>query len=229
MPLQFIQWCDPCFKNDIKTEAVHSTVGIAIDSTRVPHPKTVLLCDAHIDEYLKPLKALIDDFGVALDSPKQGGKRPKVEAATEPPVSAGPGGSQLIRTQLMLEQNGTRKGQQPKKPRGLQCLWCPLNYSVGSSSGAGRHLRTSHGYDGISEAFGGRCPVCGEGDYSQMLSHASKQHPEMGFKSASDPFIWARDNGDPYGVYAAKLEQKPSLDPKEEWERYRERERTVGN
>lgn len=229
MPQEFIQWCDICWQDDVKTEAELNTIGVVIGGAKTPQPRTLLLCQEHTDEWLKPLTQLLHDYGVPLDPPRPGAKRPKAERATEESVSAGPAGNQLVRTQLMLEQNGTRKGKPPKGPRGLQCLWCPLSYSHNSSSGAGRHLRTSHGYDGITEAFGGLCPVCGEGDYTQMLSHTNKAHPELDFKSASDPFIWARDNGDPYGVYAAKLIQKPSLDPEKAWREQRDRENRERN
>src|SRR4051794_24372051 len=120
MPQQFIQWCDICWQDDVKTEAELHTIGVAIGAAKVPPARTLLLCEEHVDEWLKPLIQLLHDFGGPLEPPR-GGKRPKAEGVTEP-VSAGPSGNQLVRTQLMLEQNGTRKGQQPKGPRGLQCL-----------------------------------------------------------------------------------------------------------
>lgn len=213
MAKEIVTWCDACMAEDQHSPG--HTVVIAVDGK----PQSVDLCTSHDDQLVKPLRVLMEEFGAPVELPAQ--SRPKTGAK----VSPGTAGNQHERNVLMHQQTGVRKGKPPAGDRSNQCLWCPLTYSGSASSGFGRHLRVVHGFDGLREAFGGICPVCGEGPYEMMGAHVQRSHKDMGFESASAPYTWARDNGDPHGVYAAKLVQPPSLDPKEEWERTRRQER----
>lgn len=207
MAREIVLLCDPCLGQDIRTEGQEWTLGVREGVTGEVKPKVLALCTDHLDQLVKPVAALLDEFGENPEGiARPRGRQGKIEAAT-----------------LAMQ---TRKGRPPANGREdhlNQCLWCELTYS-GNAGGFGRHLRVVHGYAGLTEAFGGLCPVCGEGPFQQMMSHMNKAHAEMGFKVLSQPFTWARDNGDPHGVYAAKLTQEPSLNPEEEWQKTRQAE-----
>lgn len=217
MPQEIIEWCDPCYAQDIKTQGTAQNIGVQVGAAR-PTIRTLLLCPNHVDELLKPLTQLLDEYGTPVEVPTPGAKRPKDSGVR---VSAAPPSAQTL-THYQL--SGIRKGREPAGGRPNQCLWCPLSYTAASTGGFGRHVRVAHGFDGLGEAFGGPCPVCGEGPYLQILNHCNRAHKDMGFIAVAQPYLWARDNGDPHGVYAAKLEQKGSLDPAEEFQRMRELE-----
>lgn len=92
------------------------------------------------------------------------------------------------------------KQQQPapqKQADGrTDCLWCDTNTTWGAWGG---HLREVHGFSGIKEALGNQCPACGE-KLAGLSVHITRGHDE--FAMVTDAFFWARDNGDPYGVWA---------------------------
>jgi hypothetical protein len=58
-----------------------------------------------------------------------------------------------------------------------------------------------HGFKGVAEALGDVCPMCGKADIQMLGGHAVRAHAEDGMKTATQLFIWARDNGDPFGIY----------------------------
>lgn len=221
MAREIVVWCDLCLAQDIRTAAIEHTVGLALGMVQPVASKTLAMCGPHTDEILKPLADALEEFGAEIEMDTAPRKR--TSSGKSLPAQGGTTHERQERLRMMAEQTGTRKGRPPANGRPNQCLWCSLAYST-SASGFGRHLRVAHGYDGLREAFGGVCPICGKGQYEQMMSHVNKSHPEFGFVAIAEPFIWARDNGDPHGVYAAKLVQKPSLDPEEEFEKTRKKE-----
>jgi hypothetical protein len=225
MAREIVIWCDPCMEEDVRTAGRESAVGVTMGAAKPGAWKTVAMCENHEDQYLKALVHLLDEFGVNLEVASA--RTPKGAAPAGARLRAstvGPRSEQLI---LGYQQTGARHGRAPASgKRDAECLWCPLTYS-GDGSGFGRHLKVVHGFDGLREAFGGKCPVCGEGPFELMLSHVKKSHPEYGFEYISQPFTWARDNGDPHGVYAEKMEQVGSLDKDQAWEELRERERII--
>jgi hypothetical protein len=80
------------------------------------------------------------------------------------------------------------------------CIWCWKSYSVSTSLRA--HLREDHGFKDVAEAFGPKCPVCPM-MAKRLGSHVTKSHPEFAHISAA--FVWAKENGDPQGAFAARL------------------------
>lgn len=188
MAREIVTWCDPCMGRDERTPGQEET--ITLGSQR--KPRVLALCPPHRDEYVKPLEALLEEFGAPAD-----GAQPARR------VAAGSPGPQ--KTLLDFTQSGTRKGRVPEGgDRGAICLWCPLTYA-GDGSGLIRHLESAHGLPrSIKEVFGnGPCPRCGKG--VQLLgAHQAKTHPELGH-SVTAAYRWARDNGDPYGRYAEVL------------------------
>jgi hypothetical protein len=94
--------------------------------------------------------------------------------------------------------------------RGAPCLWCDRDFSARISSGYMVHLKTAHGFASAQEAFGTVCPICGQEEVLMMMGHVSKHHSEHGFAHTSQAVAWARDHGDPFGVYAAAVNRKPA-------------------
>lgn len=89
------------------------------------------------------------------------------------------------------------RASQPRMSEGRTlCIWCPGDYAWGAWGG---HLRTAHGLGGVKEALGKMCPACGE-EFDGLSVHITRGHDE--FPMVTDAFFWARDNGDPYGVWA---------------------------
>lgn len=222
MAREIVIWCDPCMADDVRTPAVEHSIGITIGVTKAVQTMTVACCPDHTDALLKPLAALIEEHGSPID--------PTQVAVPSESASILKSASGRQVPGALTSPGMRRKGRAPAGNRGNQCLWCDLTYAGKSASGFARHLRVAHGIDGLSEAFSGRCPVCGDGPYSTMGSHIAKSHADMGFEASTDPFLWARDHGDPHGVYAEKLALEGSLDPEAAWEDTRKRERrTVGD
>lgn len=106
-----------------------------------------------------------------------------------------------------------RRGKGKGTDRGLACIWCPADFSANTSSGYMNHIRTIHGYGSAIDAFGTMCPICGDSGLRMMMAHVKKRHPDRGFTHTSQAVLWAKDNGDPFGVYAATLNRVPSLTP----------------
>jgi len=181
---EIVTWCDPCMGRDERTPGREETVALG------GKPRVLALCGPHRDEYVKPLEALLEEFGAPVEG-----------AAPKGSKRAPQGGEKTL---LDFAANGTRKGRQPEGDRGAKCLWCPLTYA-GDGSGLIRHLEATHGLPrSIKMVFGnGACPVCGKA--VQLLgSHQTRVHPELG-ESVTAAYLWAKDNGDPYGRYAEVL------------------------
>lgn len=200
MAREIVTWCDPCLAQDERSPGREMVVRVE-NITRV-----MAMCGPHEDQYLKPLAALLEEYGVPAE-------------AQPAPAPAKPAGAAQQRATALLtaaQVTGTRKGKTPAE-RGAHCLWCSLTYSS-DGGGLGRHVRTIHGYDGVKEAYGRLCPLCGE-SYDILQAHLRKSHEEFGFGHLSQAFLWAKDNGDPFGAYEAAVNRQPSLDPEEEYAR----------
>jgi hypothetical protein len=195
---EFVVWCDPCMGEDQRTPGKEITIAIDGKPARI-----AAYCPHHEDQIIKPLAAILEEFGETVEAMTTG--------------KSGRGGP---RSPEALGRNGVRHGKPPGRGRPNQCLWCDLSYSS-DGGGFGRHLKVAHGFAGFVEAFGGTCPVCGDGEFEAMMAHIKRSHADMNFVAIAEPFIWARDHGDPHGVYAYKRQQQGSLDPKEAWEKTR--------
>ena len=187
MAREIVTWCDPCMGHEERTPGEEVTITLGS-----PSPRVLALCGPHRDEYVKPLAALLEEFGAPVEGAAPKGSKRVV------PATGGP-----EKTLLDFTQTGTRKGKKPEGDRGSQCLWCPLAYA-GDGSGLANHLHTAHGLPrSLKQVFGnGACPVCGK--FTQLLgAHLSRVHPE--FTSMTAAYLWAKENGDPYGRYAEVL------------------------
>jgi hypothetical protein len=109
---------------------------------------------------------------------------------------------------------GRRPGRQRSVSGSVQCLWCDKDYSDSSSSGLMAHLKATHGYVNAVDAFGTFCAVCGQQNVLMMMAHVNKHHPEYGFTHTAQTIQWAKENGDPHGVYTAIMNHPPGT-PKE--------------
>lgn len=224
MAREIVIWCDRCWGKDKRTPALEHSLGILLNTVRAVPTKTIALCDDCVAELgILALAELLEEEGMPLEAPAPKAAKKAAAAGSTRVAAQVKGAPNTEQTLLLFESGGTRKGKPPRGPRGNECLWCPLTYS-NDGGGFGRHLKVAHGFAGIVEAYGGPCPVCGNGPYELMSNHCKRSHPEYGFQTVSDPYIWARDNGDPHGAYAAKLEQVGSLDPKEEFNKLRDKE-----
>lgn len=115
-----------------------------------------------------------------------------------------------ISTPVVQRRSGAKHGHE----RGAQCVWCPLDFSANSGSGYMHHIKVVHGFAKAVEAFGTVCPICGQNNLRMMMSHIKRKHAEYGFTHTSQAVHWAKEHGDPWGVYAAALASKPSLTPR---------------
>lgn len=153
--------------------------------------RNVDLCDPCDEEMtLAELRVCLREFGVALEAGKNG----KKSAASTAPVDHDPLRIKVINA----ARTGKRHGREPDHPRTDQCIWCPLNYT---RTGFAGHVKKDHGFKNLKEAVGTRCPVCGVDGFEILSGHAVRAHEA---KSVTDLFLWARDNGDPFGVYAER-------------------------
>lgn len=107
---------------------------------------------------------------------------------------------------MLAAATGSRKGRKPGNgaKRQHSCLWCVLDYSAASAFA--KHLKDLHGFQSASDALGHVCPVCAQADIAVMGGHASRSHSDIA-STASELFLWARENGDPHGVYIERLAQ----------------------
>lgn len=119
-------------------------------------------------------------------------------------------------------QAGRRRAPTDK---GAPCVWCDVNYSATSGSGYMRHLKVAHGFASAIEAFGTTCAICGDSDVRMMMAHMNNHHAEYGFTHTAQAIDWAKNNGDPHGVYFSCSTRKPSLNPTRAWEAQRAKER----
>ena len=175
MATEIVRWCDVHVSRDERVKGAEVRLSLG------GHPaKSLDLCDACRDELIKPIEALLDEFGATVrgDAPTGRGRPRKgaPEAATLPVAVVDPDAR-------------------------FRCLFCPAVY--GTANGAYRHMRVDHGTpEGAQALLGTVCPVCGfEGEKSASV-HIALGHKPYGFASVLDAYAWARDNGDPHGVWA---------------------------
>lgn len=205
-------WCDPCSAEGVQSEAEEHTVGLLLGSVGPVQPKVLAMCPEHRKALADDLAAMVAEYGQEVDMPTQKAPAKKKGASSD-------------QDRLMVSARaGIRHGKPPSGPRLNECLWCELTYA-GDGGGFHRHLKVIHGFTGFTEAFGGLCPVCGQGPYDLMNSHVRKSHPELDFVGVSEPFTWARDNGDPHGQYAERLARTGSMNPEEAKASVRKREK----
>lgn len=145
-------------------------------------PKKVDLCDpCNTELTLAEARYVVREFGQSLDLAGQKGPGPR-------PLP------------------GVVSQRPPRMNEGrTDCIWCPGNYAWTGWSG---HLRTVHNIAGVKEALGRKCPACGE-EFDGLSVHITRGHEE--FAMVTDAFFWARDNGDPYGVWAVTFARAPYL------------------
>jgi hypothetical protein len=191
--IQVLTWCDGLkqgnpgdfvVRHSPRVEGITRT--FAVDGRP---PKNVDLCDPCNDEMtLAELRACLKESGVS------------VEAGKGLPVERRPARGGGAATVARSAMGGIRNGRPPQGARQALCLWCPLDYT---KSGWLGHIQKHHGFTGIKDALGHQCPVCGQDGFDMVSVHITRHHAEFA-TSATAAFIWARDNGDPYGVYAAR-------------------------
>lgn len=196
-------WCDVHMSHDERVDGVEHT--ITVDQLS----RTVDLCAKCATRLLDELVALLRERG----------------APVEPSVASRVGNQGQRLALRQAAGVGRRYGREPRSgEREAMCLWCPLTYSSSASSGYARHIKVVHGYATLREAFGQTCAVCGS-QQRMLIAHVKLAHPEFGSQPhQSTVALWARDHGDPHGVYAATVNRTPSLTPDEAWTKTRESE-----
>lgn len=206
-------WCDAHSAREEKVPG--STFTVALGGKN----RVIDLCETCEKELISPLAQLLDEFGAP----------PEVDTASPAPapkkrVKASPSGQRHEQIMLTASVTGIRHGRTPDGPRDAQCLWCPMDYAGGS--GFLRHLKVVHGFQGLGEALGTTCPVCGKEGMQALGAHLVRAHKDLNFAHPTQAFVWAKEHGDPHGALAAALQRQGSLIPEEEWTKRREREAT---
>lgn len=191
MAKEIVTWCDPCLAQDMRTPSRQYGPFLG---------KTIDLCDPHAEEFVKPLQALVEEFGAPVELTLAKGRHPSARVS--------PQGAQA--TLLSFGETGIRKGRKPPEAgRQWKCLWCPMDYAA--DSGFRAHLASLHGLaQGLAVFSSVPCPLCGI-ELHSLGSHITRGHTDLGFRNVTEAFIWARDNGDPHGSYAALLAKAPVL------------------
>lgn len=184
--------CDRHLASEVEIRAQEElTIAIGKKAPRIVAP-----CPECFTEVFKTALEWIEEYGVPVT---QAGP---AMSGTKPAPGSKPG-SPSLDSLIKGAESGVRRGK-PPAPGSVRywCIWCPLDFVRASFAG---HVRV-HGFESQADAWGEKCPVCGEVPNAQNLGyHAVKQHPEHSFTNASDLFIWARDNGDPHGIYAERV------------------------
>lgn len=145
-----------------------TTVTVTVDGAG---PVEIDLCAEDRKRYVEPLVELLTAHGAA---PTRGALAP-ARAAID-----------------------GRAGKPTTRPRHLQCLWCPLDYSA--QSGYLAHLRKVHGFDSLPDAYGEQCPLCGQ-SFTALGAHTVRAHDA----TQTAAFVLARELGDPHGVVARRI------------------------
>jgi hypothetical protein len=95
----------------------------------------------------------------------------------------------------------TKKQQYPTREGERICLLCPE--TRGSDNGLLDHMQKEHGLPrSNTEIFGNKCPIDGL-EYDRIAMHIAQSHKE--FANVSQAFAWANENGDPHGVFKARV------------------------
>lgn len=182
MATEIVRWCDVHMGRDEKVAGELVTVALGGRPA-----KGLDLCPGCKDEVVKPLEALLDEFGSVLPATSSRGatgrRKAVPEGATPLPVPVDP------------------DGQAKAHP----CLFCDSSFTTGE--GAFGHMMRTHGTPkAAGELIGTVCPVCGYDTNSGSPGvHIAQGHKDYGFPSVLSSLLWARDNGDPFGVYAGAI------------------------
>jgi len=191
------RWCDGVKLSGTNDWALRHEIQTAPGTVRIhgldgKPAKSVDLCDpCDNDMTLAELRICLREFGVTPEAGKKG------KPVDQPRLTAGSGGG-VATLAINNARSGQRHGRPPSSPRTESCLWCPLDYT---HSGFAGHAKKHHGFANIVDALGTRCPVCGVDGFQMLSSHVGRAHD---YKSVTAAFMWARDNGDPHGVYAER-------------------------
>jgi hypothetical protein len=82
------------------------------------------------------------------------------------------------------------------------CLVCPETRT--SNTGILNHMQDEHGFPhSVPEIYGQVCPIDGDEFEGLLARHIGQVHKEHGHISRA--FDWAKRNGDPHGVVAARI------------------------
>lgn len=145
-------------------------------------PLEIDLCAECVASMILPLQELLDKVGQVPEQPS--------------PVATGRRRSRV--------PTGARHGKVPNGARDKVCLYDGMSYA--SDSGLKQHLNSQHGVNLLGDMYGDQCPLCGDGPYPNIGAHTGAAHG----LSRAGAFAAAFDDGDPYGVVAAR-----SVPPKE--------------
>jgi hypothetical protein len=94
--------------------------------------------------------------------------------------------------------------------RVFPCLWCDGGYTT--HEGLNGHLTRQHNAPAPFKAvdvWGDVCPICGfSGEGKSVGNHIGQSHKYADYRmTVPRAFVWARDNGDPHGAYAALIQR----------------------
>jgi hypothetical protein len=179
MATEIIRWCDVHMSRDERVTGTEVKLSIGGNP-----PKSLDLCPGCRDELIKPIEALLAEHGASVPLPAPKGHRGPRKAVPAPALLPG-----VVPADADTD-------------RPHACLWCPATFT--SQEGLLGHMMRKHGTsDRAGDVWGKVCPVCGhESEGRSSGTHIGQAHRDYGFPSVSQAFMWARDNGDPHGVYA---------------------------
>ena len=140
--------------------------------------RILALCEECEVELYKPLADVVEEFGIRED-----GVPPRRRRSSSTTVATVP-------TTTLVASKTTA------------CLVCGEPVSTSHKSALTDHLKRLH-RTSVNEVYGLTCPVCGTDDVT-VGPHAARSHLDLGIHGAADAFDWARANGDPFGVVAAR-------------------------
>lgn len=88
-----------------------------------------------------------------------------------------------------------------ERPGNRVCLVCPATRT--SNTGILNHMQDAHGFPhSIPKIYGNVCPLDGE-IQDGLARHVGQLHKE--FAHITEAFVWAKENGDPHGIVAARI------------------------
>lgn len=168
-------WCDICLAADGTREEGHPTPNIG--------GRMLDVCKRHDEELVRPLVEAIEAHGRRIDAPpKRSGdaqRQASHRAATREPA---------------IHADASPQDYAPQCPR--------CGHQTATSAAMSAHLKAHHGLS-MADAYGLACPVCGvEFGSSGIGMHLVKGHGLTGGMTVA--YEWARANGDPAGVVAAR-------------------------
>lgn len=136
------------------------------------------ICDK---ELIEAARAFIMEHGIKVPPTEVPGVKPAAPKAKKTGIPAGPPESVL----------------NPNRQAPVNCIWCDYG---GTIAALNVHVKR-HGFHGFRDAFGTRCPMCGEDGFTLMGRHA-RVHDAA---DVTDLFQQAIKLGDLHGVVADRL------------------------